>query len=312
MPASQNLSPQRGDRRRFLTQVGAGAIGLAGASLLAEPAHAAPPVGVTDAAVLNFALNLEYLEAEYYSYALTGQSITAQGVAVSGAGTPGGVTIKANPVVPFANADLQSFAAEIAADEISHVKFLRNTLATLGVQPIARPQIDLLNSFNALAQAAGLPGFDPFVSEANFFVGVFIFEDVGVTAYKGGSRLLSNKDVLENAAGILAVEAYHASTGRRVLYDNRNNQVTGAPAGVTYGAVAQAISALRARLSNAADDQPVTGDPLTGGANLVPTDANAIAFSRTTRQVLNVVYGDATGAAHSGGFFPAGANGAIK
>jgi hypothetical protein len=42
----------------------------------------------------------------------------------------------------------------------------------------------------------------------------------------------------------------------------------------------------------------------------VPTDANGIAYSRTTRQVLNIVYLGENAA--NGGFYPAGLNGAIK
>ena len=56
------------------------------------------------------------------------------------------------------------------------------------------------------------------------------------------------------------------------------------------------------------DDQGVKVD---GQANIQPTDANGIAFSRNPGQVLNVVYLNSK-AATSGGFFPAGVNGVVN
>lgn len=258
-----------------------------------------------DAAVLNFALNLEYLEAEFYVAATTGAGIEAQGVAVNGAGTPGGVTIKANPKVNFTTPAFQQYAMEIAEDELNHVKFLRAALTAAGVQPVARPAIDLKSSFTAAARAAGVIGptdeFDPFADETSFLIGAFVFEDVGVTAYKGGSRLITNKDYLEAAAGILGVEAYHAGIIRTTLY--------------RLGSAVTDIAAKISDLRDAADgpddlDQPIV---VNGQANLVPTDpATGIAFSRTTRQVLNIVYLNGDNNNHAGGFFPAGLNGAVR
>jgi hypothetical protein len=258
-----------------------------------------PTPTITDPDIFNFALNLEYLEAEFYSLATTGRTIDQAGVGVTGTGTAGGVNVKANPQVPFTTPAIRQFAEELAADEIAHVRFLRQVL---GSAAVARPAIDLQASFNAAAQAAGIgPNFDPFANETNFLLGAFIFEDVGVTAYKGASPLIQNPDFLEAAAGILAVEAYHSGGIRTRVFD----------LGPTGHNLAQQISDLRDAADGPGDkDQGVV---LNGAFNLVPSDANGVVFSRTTSEVLRIVYltPGATPASR-GGFFPNGVNGTIR
>jgi hypothetical protein len=285
------------DRRRFLRAAGIGVAGAAGVTALglgattAEAQDARSGTGPSDAAILNFALNLEYLEAEYYLRAI-GQTLDKPGE-VDGKGRLGDVI--GGRKVNFSKVGLQ-YATEIANDERNHVRFLRGAL---GAAKVARPQINLTDAFNAAAKAAGLgPTFDPFADENNFLLGAFVFEDVGVTAYKGAAPLISNKTFLGAAAGILAVEAYHAGLIRTLLLAKG----LAGPAGK--------ISDARDSLDGSKDlDQGIVDGK--GNANIVPTDGNSLAFDRTTGQVLNIVYLNPKKAT-SGGFFPNGVNGTIN
>ena len=287
------------DRRRFMKSASAAGLGVVGVGLLGAVAAPAIPAlasdddsnAISDSAILNFALNLEYLEAEFYSYAVHGHGIPDSWT--YGKGRRG--SVEGGREVKFASRGIRQFATEIARDEYDHVQFLRDAL---GGAAVARPTINIRSSFSAAATAAGLikPGetFDVYANEDNFLLGAFIFEDVGVTAYKGAAPLISNKTYLGAAAGILAVEAYHAANIRTVLY-NRG-----------LGKDADAISQARDSLDGPShDDQGVTID---GKANIVPTDKNGLAFGRTPARVLNVVYLTPKVARH-GGFFPHGTNG---
>ncbi|WP_104082905.1 ferritin-like domain-containing protein [Cryobacterium sp. Y11] len=293
------------DRRNFLRAAGVAGIGVGaavlatGAPALAAEAAVAPAAAPSDAAILNFALNLEYLEAEFYLRATTGSGLPDN--MTTGKGTRGGVT--GGRMVHFKTAIIKKYADEIAADEKAHVGFLRSALGGVAV---SRPKINLDASFTAAALAAGLikPGqtFDVYANEANFLFGAYIFEDVGVTAFKGAAPLISNKVFLEAAAGILAVEAYHAGVIRSTLY------ALGVAVPSVYS-TAQAISNLRDAVDGSTDLDQGIGNA--SKANLVPTDANGLAYSRTAAQVLNIAYLNAA-PVRSGGFFPAGVNGAIN
>jgi hypothetical protein len=246
----------------------------------------------TDLAVLNFALNLEYLEAEYYLHGVYGSGLS--GGETTGSGARGEVVVESG-AVNFETKAIQQYATEIAEDEHDHVRVLRHAIKHAGGTPAARPKIDLLNSFVGLGNLIGVPNFDPFANEVNFLLGAFIFEDVGVTAYNGAAPLISRKSILGYAASILAVEAYHAGSVRTQLYALGNETQT----------LAGRISQVRSSLGGGRDQ----GISLNGTANIVPTNSQGLAFTRTTRQVLNIVYGKV--GASRGLFFPNGLNGAI-
>ena len=320
--ALEKRAKRREERREFFRASGGVAVALAGASLLSAcggdddsdrprggtggtPSPTPPPTGVSDADVLNFALNLEYLEAQFYSFAAFGEGLPAN--LLGGTGTQGAVT--GGRRVTFTDPVVRQYAIEIAQDERAHVAFLRQAL---GASAVAQPPLDIGSdpngAFSSAARAAGLitagQSFDPYANDENFLLGAFIFEDVGVTAYKGASPLITNKTFLEAAAGILAAEAYHASLVRTVLF--AKGVRTPAPQLID---ATEKISDARDSLDGATDlDQGVR--PRGDASNIVPTDANGLAFSRTAGQVLNIVFLTRM-AAQQGGFFPRGVNGTI-
>lgn len=329
------------DRRRMLGNLGmmgAGAVLTACGGAIGQNPEPEPPADY-DAAILNFALNLEYLEAAFY-LAAVGRITELPGYSPEKVLVPEGFDPRAGISFPdpagadavAAAASVGEYADEIASDELAHVNFLRSAL---GANAGELPVIDLNTSFKAAAAAAfglvadptslGLPAgftpddFEPLsdlgpVSEALFLHGAFIFEDVGVTAYKGAAKYLTNKDTLEAAAGILAVEAYHAGEVRTFLYgaDRRRANIYG---GLDTWTITSAISAARNALGGGEDfvDQGIVRDDrfglspqAHGGANIVPTDDNGIAPSRTPRQVANIVFLNGDNEALTGGFFPNG------
>ena len=307
-------------RRNALLMGGAALAGLA--VTRGAQAQAAAPTAPTDTDILNFALNLEYLEAQYYTLATTGQTIdqlSPNPIGItSGSGAAGGtVTVKANARVPFTtNGPLLAYALETAQEERNHVNFLRTALNAGGANAaIAQPNINLLDSFNTLAAAAGITGgFDPFASEVNFLIGAYIFEDVGVSAYLGAAPAIKSVSNLVAALQIHAVEAYHAGIVRTQIFR----------AGAAAQQISAAVSKVRQTLSSAS---PITGtnnvDVGVGLVNnaalnlqastVVDVDpATAVVIGRSTTQVLNIVYG-APGLIGTGGwFFPNGTNGTIR
>lgn len=133
--------------------------------------------------VLNYALTLEYLEAEFYT-----RGAAATGLVPAGAATGAITTIRDH--------------------ENAHVNFLRTAIQGAGGTPVAKPNFD----FTAKGSFPNVfTNYDTFLAIAQ------AFEDTGVRAYKGqAGKLISNNDVLTAALNIHSVEARHASHIRQM------------------------------------------------------------------------------------------------
>src|ERR1019366_4948928 len=182
------------ERRKFLKGAGVTGVGLLSATILGSrlgltddipgakalglnlPSVAA--ASLTDADILNFALNLEYLEAEFYTMAESGKTIEQVGIGVSGTGSYGPTTVgqKITFGGPLA-AELQMSAQGLMLTEQYHVRFLS---AALGSAAVAKPEINL----DALGK----------ISNYNLFIAAArALEQTGESAYAGAAPSISNK-----------------------------------------------------------------------------------------------------------------------
>ena len=256
----KNVAVPPGNRRSFVRNL---ALASAAAGIVASPNKAnAQTTDTTDVDILNFALNLEYLEAEFYTMATAGTTIDNFGITITGSGTAGATT--GGGMIPFSTTDntVQRVAEELARDERFHVSLLQNTIIALGGTPVAKPAINL----NALGLGFGSPN--------DFLTLARVFEEIGVTAYGGAAPLITSSTVLGYAARILATEAEHVGFIRALI-----NQ---------YGVTVTAL-----------DMVDVVPPP--AGGDYFSVNSNAITAIRTPGQVLYLAY-DAKDASKGGFF----------
>lgn len=196
--ALQELVGSAVNRREFAKRTMFGGLAAAGALALGSSAQIFAQT-VSDEAVLNFALNLEYLEAEFYTVAVAGQRIDEIGIGITGRGrsgaTVGGAKVSFDERTRFV-------AEQIALDEQNHVQFLRTAL---GRAAVAKPAINL--------EALGVG----FRNQTEFLVVARAFEDLGVSAYAGAVTFIDNAAILQASAQIALTEGQHAGLLRYLI-----------------------------------------------------------------------------------------------
>lgn len=191
--ALQELEQDPASRKRFLRMVGGGGAAAALGVLLAacgddrkkngssSGGGAPAPTGTTttsgsggakgDIEILNYALTLEYLEAQFYA------DVIASGL--------------------VKDAKIVSLAKKFGATESEHVDAIAATVTKLGGKPVAKPKA----SFQSVLDK-GLKA----VLETAATV-----ENLGAAAYLGQAAKIENKEVLAAALAIHTVEARHAA-----------------------------------------------------------------------------------------------------
>ncbi len=257
------------DRRSF-----ARAVSAAGVGILATSAGVKAQGTITDTDILNFALNLEYLEAEFYTVITSGVTIDRPpfNIGITGTGTPGATT-GASQLNLSSDAFLNATALELAYDEREHVRVLRTAL---GSAAVAKPAINFApGGVNSIAR---------FLQVAR------VLEDVGVSAYGGAAPLITSRAILATAARIALAEGIH--TGNIRLQHAQRGLATIGPVDA-FDILVQVPPQL--------------------GRRLISVDAQGLTTVRTPSQVLSIVYGPGAPAGTNRGLlFPNGVNGVIN
>jgi hypothetical protein len=297
------------NRRRFISALGMAGAAAGAAALMSGCSNASTSnvavntSGVAQTNILNFILNVQYLEATFYSYLTTGADISGSaGVNLSNSGAITGAPAALTVAAPITQ-QILDLLNEIYFDEINHVSFLQGIL---GSAAVPRPAINLaafgaITTTNAATNAIGIAR---------------LLEDVTITSYASAMAGLGSSNTTYSGQ-ILGAESFHSGVLRLICIQNPS---------ILDMSISDGLDVTPNDLGSPAIE--ATGPTATGGffasiggAIASTNTTQGLAYSRTTSQVLGVLYGavsssglvitPASAGSKSGGFFPSGVNGAI-
>eukprot|EP00897_Mesotaenium_endlicherianum_P003871 jgi/Mesen1/3511/ME000197S02530 len=273
---------------------------------------ASPAPHFPDTDYFQLALNLEYLEAEFYFFAAYGYGLDGYKPSYNGGGPPPVGGQKGNLSAP-----IRGVAEMLALQEAGHIRIIREYL---GSKSVARPQIDIsITNWNKLVSTAlgfklSTP-FNPYQDDLHFLIAAFALPYVGLTAYVGTNPNLVTVPGKQLLAGVLGVEGGQDAMLRTLLWTHINDKVV--PYTQTVDLITARITALRDILdgNSRLEDEPIIVSPPMGAegrtkTNILAANGDSLSYARNGEETLRIVY--STGDAHKpGGFFPKGANGNI-
>eukprot|EP00253_Pinus_taeda_P003770 PITA_03770 len=263
-----------------------------------------------DADILNFALNLVYLEAEFFIGALYREGLDKFTPNLSGSGPPP-IGLELANIDPATRDIVQQFALQ----EIGHVRIIRETVTEAIPRPLLDYGLEVWAKFFEEAFGYHLtPPFNPYANSVNFVLSVYFLPYMGFTAYVGANPNLTTPTAKRLVAGLLGVESGQDAVTRHWLYERSYEKVYPYP--ITIAEMTAKISILRNNLGKTGIVNEGVIVPKDLGAegrisgNILSADPKSLSYSRTPREVLRVLY-DTGNESIAGGFYQNGANGRI-
>nr|KYP52604.1 Desiccation-related protein PCC13-62 [Cajanus cajan] len=227
--------------------------------------------------LLEFALNLDFLEAEFFLVGAEGRGLDAYAPELANGGPPpiGGRRANLDP-------DIKNVTFQFGLIAIGHIRSpiglsVRATTSRRLTRPHAR----------------------------------FLLRKLAGTWGSRATLMASICDAI--VAGILGVEAGEDAVFRALLFERRNILVS--PYAVTVAEFTNRISDLRNRLGREGiKDEGVVVPPSEGAegkvsGNVLSADKYSLSYPRSIEEILRIIYGG--NASVPGAFFPRGANGRL-
>ncbi|KAG0605660.1 hypothetical protein M758_9G077900 [Ceratodon purpureus] len=275
-----------------------------------------PAVGVTcetnynftenDRVIIQGALNLEYLEAEYFLWAAYGYGLDELYPGMSEGGPPPMGVRKAN-LGPY----YDDLFMQLGQQEVGHLRIIKGSIGA--EYDIPRPLMNLSTEMfgRAMNMAVGQelnPPFDPFANSLNYLLSAFSIPHVGLATYVGASENIIGSSAVLLLSKILAVESAQDAIIRNELYRRKDEKVE------PYDYTTAEFTTFIANMSNSLAGQIVNEGivvPEAQGAegkitgNVVAADGDSASFASNPREFLAILYmtGDA---ALPGGYYPDG------
>ncbi|KAJ3697192.1 hypothetical protein LUZ61_000897 [Rhynchospora tenuis] len=268
-----------------------------------------PSLPQSDVDLLEFPLNLEFLEAEFFLWGSLGHGLDKAAPNLTDGGPPpiGGKKANLDPLT-------HDIIMQFAFQEVGHVRAIKKT-----IKGFPRPLMDISpGNFAKLMDMAFKqklnPPFDPYANELNYLLASYVIPYVGLTGYVGANPKLQTTRAKRLVAGLLGVESAQDAVIRGLLYERALQKVE--PYDITVAEFTGRISDLRNKIGKqGVKDEGLVVPPVFGPegrtpGNVIAGDADSLSYDRTPEEILRIVY--STGNEHTpGGFFPKCADGRI-
>ncbi|RYR12602.1 hypothetical protein Ahy_B04g070067 isoform H [Arachis hypogaea] len=230
----------------------------------------------SDADLIEVALNLEYLEAEFFLYGAEGYGLDVvnPNLTEGGPSPIGGKIADLSPLI-------KDIIFQFGLQEVGHLRAIKST-----VRGFSRPLLNISSAIfgqiinNAFGKRLE-PPFDPYANDINYLIASYVIPYVGLNGYVGANPLLQSATAKASVTEFTnRISNLRNKLGREGIKDE------GLVVPKELGAEGE-----------------VTG-------NILSANDYSLSYPRTPKEILRIVYG--TGDEHvPGGFYPLGANGTI-